>query len=266
MKFLENLDDDLKRSLLAQLRNFWTHSSTAIEGNTLTLEETAFVIEEGFTVSGKPLKDHEEVVGHARAIDLIYQLVSLNSIVTEVDLFELHKAVQTEKMLDIYSPVGTWKLQPNGTYTVDDMEQQVYIEYAAPIETENLMDDWLGLLNKHLSRSLTQNEAIQTYIELHVSFVRIHPFFDGNGRIARLVSNIPIIKSGYPPILIPNTERQKYIQLLARYELMVGQPRANEELLPNKEQLNSFTNFCEEAWQQSIQLVEKAHEQQKQRK
>ena len=74
--FLQNLDNDIRDALLIQLRNLWTHTSTAIEGNTLTLGETAFVLEEGLTISGKPLKDHEEVVGHARAIDLIYDLNS----------------------------------------------------------------------------------------------------------------------------------------------------------------------------------------------
>jgi Fic family protein len=73
---LENLDKDLQHALLTQLRNLWTHTSTAIEGNTLTLGETAFVLSEGLTVSGKPLKDHEEVVGHARAIDLVYGLIN----------------------------------------------------------------------------------------------------------------------------------------------------------------------------------------------
>lgn len=59
--FLNNLDQDLQQALLVELRNFWNHTSTAIEGNTLTLGKTAFVLEEGLTVSGKPLKDHEEV-------------------------------------------------------------------------------------------------------------------------------------------------------------------------------------------------------------
>lgn len=62
MDFLQNLDKDLQKALITQLRNLWTHTSTAIEGNTLTLGETAFVLEEGLTISGKPLKDHEEVV------------------------------------------------------------------------------------------------------------------------------------------------------------------------------------------------------------
>ena len=85
--FLKNLDNDIKDALLAQLRNLWTHTSTAIEGNTLTLGETAFVLEEGLTVSGKPLKDHEEVVGHARAIDLLYDIIRRKSDLTENNLF-----------------------------------------------------------------------------------------------------------------------------------------------------------------------------------
>ncbi len=67
------LDPDLRRVLLAQVWDLWTHGSTAIEGNMLTLGETKLVIEEGLTVSGKPLKDHQEVMRHARAIELIYR-------------------------------------------------------------------------------------------------------------------------------------------------------------------------------------------------
>ena len=81
--FLQDLDNDIRDALLAQLRNLWTHTSTAIEGNTLTLGETAFVIEEGLTISGKPLKDHEEVVGHAKAIDLVYDLIRRESQLAE---------------------------------------------------------------------------------------------------------------------------------------------------------------------------------------
>ncbi|CAK8719934.1 hypothetical protein LDFHOB_09360 [Candidatus Electronema aureum] len=65
-----NLDADIRAALLIQLRDLWTHTSTAIEGNSLTLGETAFVLREGLTIAGKPLKDHQDVVGHARAIAL----------------------------------------------------------------------------------------------------------------------------------------------------------------------------------------------------
>ena len=154
-------------------------------GNTLTLGETAFVLEEGLTISGKPLKDHEEVVGHARAIDLVYDLVQNKTDFREKELFSLHKAVQTQAVIDV---------------------------------------------------------------QLHVSFVRIHPFFDENGRLASLIANIPVLKSGLPPIIIPRQQCKQYIDVLSAYHFSAGQIKAGDTLLPNQDALQPFTIFCEQAW------------------
>lgn len=140
--FLNGLDDDLRKALLIQLRNLWTHTSTAIEGNTLTLGETAFVLEEGLTISGKPLKDHEEVVGHARAIDLMYNFIRKEREPTEEDLFVLHKAVQTEVVVDAYKPIGAWKVEPNSTVSVVD-GRQIIFEFSPPQDVPELMQKCL---------------------------------------------------------------------------------------------------------------------------
>ncbi len=263
MKFLDGLDNDIKANLLAQLRNLWTHTSTALEGNTLTLGETAFVIEEGLTVSGKPLKDHEEVAGHAKAIEIVYEIVTQAQALSANQLLKLHQAVQTERVADIYKPIGGWKVEPNGTYVVTDDERQVYLEYATPADTPCLMDRWIEFFNDSSNGELNQEEALTVYSELHISFVRIHPFFDGNGRVARLVANVPVITSGYPPIVISNTKRREYIRLLSHYELIVGQPRIEEPLVPKKELMSEFEDFCRTEWAQSLNLVEKARQQQK---
>jgi len=173
--FLQNLDNDIRDALLIQLRNLWTHTSTAIEGNTLTLCETEFVLEEGLTVSGKPLKDHEEVVGHARAIDLIYDLIRRKSDLTENDLFGLHKAIQTERIFDVYKPVGAWKSELNSTVIVSGDTQTIF-EFAAPEDVPELMQSWLAMFQKTCKElSATKEAALSTYAHLHVSFVRIHP-------------------------------------------------------------------------------------------
>jgi Fic family protein len=258
LDLFHGLDNDLKQSLIKHLRDLWTHTSTAIEGNTLSLGETAFVIEEGLTVSGKPLKDHVEVVGHARAIELIFDYINRNSEFTTEDLFNLHKAVQTERIHDIYKPIGHWKREPNGTNVITENQQQIFFEYAAPDAVPALMDDWFEIMNGFLKNKLDSYQAVIAYAEIHVSFVRIHPFFDGNGRIARLVANLPVINSGLPPIIIPTEKRREYIQLLSKYELAVGQAIAGEPLLPNKELLVNFVKFCEESWKQSLDLVEAA--------
>lgn len=264
MRFLDNLDPDIRGVLIAQLRNLWTHTSTAIEGNTLTLGETAFVIEQGLTISGKPLKDHQEVVGHARAIDLIYRFLERDPPITEDDLFQLHKALQMETVVDIYKPVGVWKKEPNGTYAVKQ-DKQVYIEYARPEDVPFLMNDWLTLLNSDNRADLTEEKALKAYVDLHVGFVRVHPFFDGNGRMARLFSNLPVLKSGYPPILIPRQKRKEYIDLLSDYEIASGEAERGKALLPDRHRLGEFEAFCAEAWSGSRELVDQAHAEQQKR-
>jgi Fic family protein len=263
--FLQDLDKDIRAALLIQLRNLWTHSSTAIEGNTLTLGETAFILEEGLTISGKPLKDHEEVVGHARAIDLVYDLIGRKSRLTQKDLFDLHKAVQTERIMDAYKPVGAWKAEPNSTVIVSGNDQIIF-EYASPKDVPELMKGWLALFqNTHKEKAQNREEALTAYVWLHVSFVRIHPFWDGNGRMARLIANVPVIRAGFPPIIIPKERRQEYIAALSEYHLAVGTITVGSELLPELDKLDRFKRFCAESWSESIKLVDEAHKKQKER-
>jgi Fic family protein len=263
LNFLKDLDKDLRKALLIQLRNLWTHTSTAIEGNTLTLGETAFVLEEGLTISGKPLKDHEEVVGHARAIDLLYDCIEKGTSFSESDLFALHKAVQTEVIVDVYKPVGGWKAEPNSSVGVVD-GRQVIFEYGVVTDIPQLMESWFALYRNFDQTILAGDtaQALTAYVQLHVAFVRIHPFFDGNGRMARLIANIPVLRAGLPPIIIPRELRKEYIDTLSAYHFGVGQIKANSELLPNKKELQPFTAFCKRAWQESISLVEEAKQKQ----
>jgi Fic family protein len=158
LNFLNELDEALRKIVIAQLRNLWTHTSTAIEGNSLTLCETAFVIEEGLTVSGKPLKDHQEVVGHAKAIDLIYDLVKQETEITENDLFNLHKAVQTALLFDVNKPVGNWKSEPNYTSMINE-DRQIIFEYACPDDVPLLMKEWLTMLNSYMKQTLSKDAA-----------------------------------------------------------------------------------------------------------
>ena len=263
--FMQDLDNDIRDALLAQLRNLWTHTSTAIEGNTLTLGETAFVLEEGLTISGKLLKDHEEVVGHARAINLIYGFIERKSDLTEKDLFELHKAVQAERIVDVYKPVGAWKVEPNSTVIVSGDTQTIF-EFAPPMDVPELMQSWLALFQETCKENTANKEAALTaYVYLHLSLVRIHPFWDGNGRMARLIANVPVIMAGYPPVIIPREQRQEYIESLSEYHLAVGTVSSRNELLPEVDKLGRFKRFCAKSWSGSIKLVDNARRKQQER-
>lgn len=255
-RFLEGLDGDIRQSLLKQIRDLWTHSSTAMEGNTLSLGDTHFLLEEGLTVSGKPMKDHQEVLGHAQAIALIYQM--LDKPVRKEDVFALHVAIQTAVVHDIFKPNGAWKREPNGTYIVTKAGSRHFIEYAQPREVEKLMGEWIAALNYTGKKQLTLANAPALYAKMHMGMVHIHPFWDGNGRMARLLANIPLLRAGLPPLMIPQEQRREYIQVLADYQLAVGQLTAETGVWPSGKYLKEFEVFCGNCYKGTIALVEEA--------
>lgn len=251
--FLQNIKEEQRVSLLKQLRDLWTHTSTALEGNTLSLGDTHFVLEEGLTISGKPLKDHHEVVGHARAIDLLYQCI--HEPLADQHIFDLHTAVQTEVVVDIFRPNGAWKTEANGTYVVTRNNQQVYIEYALPDVVPCLMQEVINTIND--MNFVQPDNAAFAYAKIHTGIAHIHPFWDGNGRIARLLANIPLLKSGLPPLLIPVEERRTYIQILAEYESAVGQLTRETGVWPDEQLLIEFTDFCKTQYASTKLLLDK---------
>jgi Fic family protein len=256
MKFLDGLSEDIKKNLLEQLRVLWTHTSTAIEGNTLTLGETAFVLSEGLTIRGKPLKDHRDVEGHARAVDLMYSLAKKDEI-TAADFFDLHKLVIGEQILDVYKPVGGWKKE-NNAVNITARGKQIMIEFSNFWEVPELMERWLQLLNAEIEPHKEPKDVLKSYARLHLSFVSIHPFWDGNGRIARLVSNLPCLKAGYPPILIEKERRYDYLTAIGEYQATHGVPAPATAIIYEDASFDRFCSICEECWQSSLSLVEQA--------
>ena len=261
--FLRGLDGDLRSDLLAQIRDLWTYTSTALEGNTLTLGDTHFVLHEGLTISGKPIKDHQEVIGHARAIELLYQC--LNEPLTENIVFELHKAVQTEQVTDIYKPYGAWKVEPNGTHMVAADGRQVFIEYAMPASVPALMTEIIKYINDTNTENVNEGTAHKHYSRIHMGIVHVHPFWDGNGRIARLLANIPLLKAGLPPLTIPAEHRRAYIQLLADYQIAIGRLDDATGVWPDESLLAEFDSFCESAYGVIRKLIAGAFDIQKRR-
>ncbi len=254
--FYEGLPTEIRDQLLKRLAAEWTHESTAIEGNKLTLGETVKILELGLTIGGKPLRDHLEVYGHARAIDLIYEMVG--RALTREDLFALHRAVMPLSAVDSLNPVGDWKKDFNGTTGVVD-GKSFYMEYAAPGDVPRLMDRWLIDFNK--TRPINRPaQAVAAYVRTHMIFVRIHPFFDGNGRMARLIANLPVLAAGFPPIFVPMSHRSDYIDLLWRYQNAVGRIGRGSRLLSPHTALREFESLLLEEWQKSTSLVEEAHQ------
>ena len=255
--FLDGVSATRKVELLKALKALWTYDSTAIEGNTLSLGDTMAVLEYGLTVKGKPLKDQQDVAAHGRAVDFIRELAEAGR-VSEGDVLRLHRLTVMDDSGDIYRPVGAWKREDNGTYG-DENGKSVYMAYAAADETPALMKYWLkdfaGLFNPQADAE----SALAAYVRAHVSFVRIHPFFDGNGRLARLLANLPVLFAGHPPIVIPAESRLDYIGALWNYQRVVGRiSMASPDLLPHAELLSDFRRLVQSAWKTTCDLVAEA--------
>ena len=256
--FYEGFSPDVRDQLLKRVAAEWTHHSTAIEGNTLTLGETVQVLELGLTINGKPLKDHQEVYGHARAIDLIYAMIRRGE-TDENDMFDLHRAVMPQSPVDALNPVGGWKRDYNGATGVID-EKSVYVEYAAPAMVPALMTRWLKDFNGMEPCTGRPGRAMAAYVRSHMIFVRIHPFFDGNGRVARLIANLPVLSGGFPPVVVPEERRAEYISLLWDYQIAAGPIKRGSQLLPPHPAIRAMEHLLEADWTRTVSLVEEARQ------
>jgi len=245
-----------KEALHQRLKVEWTYRSNAIEGNTISLGDTAFIIENGLTIKGKSIAEHNEIIGHARAIDLIYEMIEKEIIIKE-DICLLHKAVQTERIIDSECPIGDYKVQPNGRYVKMSNGSYEHHFYPHPNDTDHLMELWFkdfGDISKPLQ---SFDECVSLYTDMHVAFASIHPFFDGNGRLARLVANIPLLKRGYLPLIVSNEDRQEYIELLSTYNLNVKALDKNtHNLIEKNEAYQALGVFFKEQYKNSQRLLD----------
>lgn len=191
-------EDDLK-----QVKEYYkiglTYASNALEGNTLDLVETKVVLEDGITIGGKPLKDHYEAVGHAKAFDKIIEL-SKKTIFTEDDIKLLHKLFYSK--ID-ESNAGEYRAN-QVIITGSD------VELPKPEELNSKMAEFINSL-AHLKETL---HPVEYAAMVHIIFVNIHPFVDGNGRVARLLMNLALLQSGYNIVVIPPVVRTDYISAL----------------------------------------------------
>ncbi|WP_459195733.1 Fic family protein [Wukongibacter baidiensis] len=186
------------KSIRENLLLEWTYNSNAIEGNTLTLMETKVVLE-GITVGGKTLREHLEVINHRDAILYVEDIVKNNEPLTEWQIKNIHRLV-LKGIDDNYA----------GIYR----DQQVMISGAKHIPPEHfLVKEEMENLIKWYDNS-KEIHPIERAAMLHVIFVGIHPFIDGNGRTSRLLLNLELMKNGYPPIVIRTENRLKYYSSL----------------------------------------------------
>lgn len=195
----------LEPYLLEQIKEYFriglTYSSNAIEGNTLTESETKVVLEEGITVGGKPLKDHMEALGHSQAYDFVYTCAK-KQIITEADIKELHRL--------FYFRIDLAKA---GTYR----NEKVFITGSKyPVtQPEHIVAQMHEMIDR-LAQMKASMHPVEFAAQVHKEFVFIHPFIDGNGRVARLLMNLILLQAGYTIAIIPPIIRNQYMAALEK--------------------------------------------------
>lgn len=178
-----------------------TYNSNAIEGNTLTLQETALVLQ-GVTIDKKPLKDHLEAVGYKEAFQYIEELAKQDKDLSEYDIKSIHNLVLADRPED------------RGTF------RRVNVRIAGaltnPVQPYLIEPKIEELLNNYKVWSETMH-IVERVAIFHLQFESIHPFIDGNGRTGRLIMNLQLIKEGLPAINIKFADRRKYYDAFDEY-------------------------------------------------
>jgi Fic family protein len=176
------------------------------------------VIEKGITIGGKPLKDHLEAIDHYDALRYVRELAGRDTVLTEGDVRTLHSLVTRRSAPEIagrYADQGRYVLTENGRHA-----------FPSPAEVPALMGDFAAWLTSAPATPATAFTA-------HRRLVVIHPFNDGNGRTARLLMNLLLLRGGYPPIAVRPEDRPAYIRALQQAQ--DGQePAAFDRLLAER--------------------------------
>ena len=210
---LRPLPPQLVKKLWEQMQIEFTYNSNAIEGNTLSLRETQLVIQEGVTVRGKSLREHLEARNHPDAIDYMEKLAQKENIIKQDDILKVH-ALLVRGIDD----------QNAGKYRTG----QVRVAGATfmPPRAEKIQP-MISELLQTLSQNPDELRPIELAAFFHHKFVYIHPFLDGNGRTARLLMNVILMRNGYPFTVLLKVDRPKYLRALSEADSGNPIPFAN---------------------------------------
>ena len=222
---LRPLPEQAVARLKEQIMVEWIYNSNAIEGSTLTLRETQLILESGLTIGGKSLREHFEVINHKDAIEYVEHLVAGSEPITPFHVRQLHKLVLAQIDDNEAGQYRKTEVRISGSAHVPPESWEVGRE----------MDEWgVWLINAEAS---THPIALASIA--HHRLVSIHPFVDGNGRTARLVMNLILMRAGYPPTVILRLNRRQYYNVLA---------------LADKKQNGPLVNFVGRAVERSLTL------------
>ncbi len=216
---LKNINSSLWETILLKLKIDWTYNSNSIEGSTLSLGDTHFFLTEGLTIEGKPFRDFLNAKNHMEAIEYLYDIIADERAISEGVIKELNALIlsginYTQAQDSIGNPTkkratpGEYKSQPNHALLPNGNIHR----YVEPIQVQPQMQElveWINTISQEIHPIVVASIT-------HYNLVRIHAFDDGNGRGARILTNLMLIKHHYFPVVIRREKKRKYLQTLQK--------------------------------------------------
>lgn len=236
LKMLRPLSPESVKRLSEDFMINFVYNSNAMEGNTLTLEETALVLKEGITIDKKPLSHHLEAVGHKEAYYYVEEIVKEGQALSE----QIIKHINSLVLMGATSDKGIYRSVP---VMITGTSHQPAQPYEIPLQMEQLIADY--------HESMQDLHIIERISIFHLAFESIHPFIDGNGRTGRLLMNLDLLSSGLPPINMKFQDTRRYYDSFKYYHEHNNDPVKMIELVSEyvHEELTRFINILEIAEQ-----------------
>ena len=174
----------------------YTYDSNRIEGNTLTLQETALVVNEGVTISGKSMREHLEAINHSEAIDFIKDIASQSEPISERTIKDIHAIILHGIDRENAGKYRTVPVMISGSRHIP----------PTPYELDRLMEDFI---TEYRRKEEAREHPVLIAAYLHDKLVKIHPFIDGNGRTSRLLMNLYLLRHGYTLVSLKSDNEAK---------------------------------------------------------
>lgn len=235
----------------------FNYNSNHIEGNTLTYGQTEMLLMFGKVVDEANMKDLEEMKAHNVCLKMMQtEAGEKDKPLTETFIRQLHNTLLREDYT-VYRQqpdgsttsyvvhAGVYKTRPNSVMTVTGER----FEYASPEETPALMNDLAGWYNDEARRGVMS--PIELASVFHYRYIRIHPFEDGNGRIARLLVNYILTRHGFPMIVVKSKDKENYLTALNRCDVAVG-PTPSDGAHAGLEQLAPFVEYMSKCVERAL--------------
>lgn len=231
--FLNKIPQDYLDDILVRL----AHHSAGIEGNTISLPATVSIILNGTLPisSGATVREFFEIENHKQAFSNMLDHLENNDTLSVSIIKEIHADLTDRLQYD----KGQFKKNENLIIGAE-------FQTASPSETPFLVQQLVDNLDYRLENATTEEEKLESVLDTHIQFERIHPFSDGNGRTGRMLMNYSLLQEGFPPLIIEKETKATYVELLAKQDVSGFLSFAKEILEKEQKRMQSFQNMEQE--------------------